>query len=315
MPEGANTRGPESPVDLWEQWYDTAARVWARTLDGNKESFVDPFGLYRAWLKGVGEAQEQVKAGFAGTMDPKEAWKQWFEATTDAWKTVAEKGADPLGLTTQWLEMMEEARAKMVSGEITPADPFTFFKQWYDATSETWAKVIGDVIGTDQFMEAASQFLASYTSFYRTLRRSSEEYFHNLQLPTRSDIARVAELVIALEDKVDRIDDVFSDFEEGYSRVASSEAVGNLERRLDQVESRLVPFSTALQQLAGVESLEKRLDRVESKLDKLLSMLEKGGAKEAPRTSRSPNSARGRTRGTRRSSARGQAEPLEVQPS
>jgi len=176
-------------------------------------------------------------------MDPTELWKQWYETSSN-----------------QWLEMMEEARAKMLAGESLPADPFTFFKQWYEATSETWSKVVGDVIGTEKFVEATSRFLESYTSFARTLRRTNEEYFRNLQLPTRSDIARVAELVVALEEKVDRIEDAFEEFQEG-PQVAISEVV---------------------------EGLSKRLDRVESKLDKVLAALEKNAAKASRSTSATP---------------------------
>ncbi len=176
-------------------------------------------------------------------MDPTELWKQWYETSSN-----------------QWLEMMEEARAKMLAGESLPADPFTFFKQWYEATSETWSKVVGDVIGTEKFVEATSRFLESYTSFARTLRRTNEEYFRNLQLPTRSDIARVAELVVALEEKVDRIEDAFEEFQEG-PQVAISEVV---------------------------EGLAKRLDRVESKLDKVLAALEKNAAKASRSTSATP---------------------------
>ncbi len=176
-------------------------------------------------------------------MDPTELWKQWYETSS-----------------SQWLEMMEEARAKMLAGESLPADPFTFFKQWYEATSETWSKVVGDVIGTEKFVEATSRFLESYTSFARTLRRTNEEYFRNLQLPTRSDIARVAELVVALEEKVDRIEDAFEEFQEG-PQVAISEVV---------------------------EGLSKRLDRVESKLDKVLATLEKNAAKASRSTSATP---------------------------
>jgi len=176
-------------------------------------------------------------------MDPTELWKQWYETSSN-----------------QWLEMMEEARAKMLAGESLPTDPFTFFKQWYEATSETWSKVVGDVIGTEKFVEATSRFLESYTSFARTLRRTNEEYFRNLQLPTRSDIARVAELVVALEEKVDRIEDAFEEFQEG-PQVAISEVV---------------------------EGLSKRLDRVESKLDKVLAALEKNAAKASRSTGATP---------------------------
>jgi polyhydroxyalkanoic acid synthase PhaR subunit len=159
--------------------------------------------------------------------------------------------------------MMEEVHTRLLAGVELPADPFTFFKQWYDATSETWSTVAGDFIGTEQFMQMSSEFLKSYISFYATMRRTNEAYFRNLQLPTRSDIARVAELVVNLEDKVDGLDSALEDFEDG-------------------IGSSLGHFPVVLQKLEAVESieqrvggLEKRLARVESKLDALLAAIEK----------------------------------------
>lgn len=298
MPEEGNSKGPADPIELWEKWYDTTSKAWSKSLDGSKEAFVDPFGLYRTWLKSVGATQEQLKASPIGKMDPKEIWSQWIEASVDVWRKASEGGADPLGFTTQWLEMMEEARARILAEGNIPADPFTFIKQWYDATSETWAKVIGDIIGTDRFMESAKEFLESYTSFYRTFRRANEEFFRNLQLPTRSDIARVAELVVGLEDKVELIDDTLEDFEDNYVEAITSDlkghldrvdmrlealpdilqklaTVGSLENRLDRVEKKLDVLPDTLQQLTAMDSIENRLNQVETKLDSLPTTLQK----------------------------------------
>jgi len=285
MPEDKEKQQPADP-DVWEQWYETTYAAWKNSLDGRGESFLDPYGLYRSWLKGIAEAQEQFKAGAAGLMNPKEAWKHWFEATTDAWKKTTERGADPLGLTTQWLEMMEEARAKMSVAGAMPADPFTFFKEWYDATSETWSKVVGDLIGTEKFMEMVSQFLESYVSFIRTFNQASVEYFSRLQLPTRWDIARVAELVVNVEDKVDRLDNEFENFQDTYnSQLTKGEATSQLLGRLESVESNVTVLP------AAVESLEKRLDRVEGKLDQLLRALEKLGREESAKAARNNRAA------------------------
>src|SRR5271167_2771663 len=120
----------------------------------------------------MGEVREQMKANFFGMMDPKEAWQRWFDGMIEEWRSAAQMGADPLGLTTHLLEMIEEARAKMQAEGNFPADPFTFFKQWYDATNEAWANAIGEVIGTEKFMEGVSRFIESYTSFHRTFRRT-----------------------------------------------------------------------------------------------------------------------------------------------
>ncbi|TCJ16189.1 hypothetical protein E0L93_10890 [Rubrobacter taiwanensis] len=76
------------------------------------------------------------------------------------------------------------------------------------------------------------------------MRRTSEEYWRNLQLPTRSDIARVASLVIALEDKVDRME------EELETEAAGSGRMEDMERRIERVEQKLDRL------LAAVERLE-----------------------------------------------------------
>jgi polyhydroxyalkanoic acid synthase PhaR subunit len=291
---------PEEPAD---------SNAWKKSMDGDKETSLDPYGLYRAWLKSVGEAQEQIKPSSMKMFDPKEVWQHWFEATTAAWRNAAEKGADPLGLTTQWSEMMEEARAKISAEGTIAADPFTLFKQWYDATSETWSKAVGDIIGSDRFMQMASQFLESYTSFARTFHRASEEYFSNLQLPTRSDIARVAELVINVEEKVDQLDLAFEGLEDTYAQSTTSEAIAGLAGRLDGVENKLDVLPAVLQKLATVERLEMRLDRVENKLDQLLLALEKIEA--TPQAVRSTNSTR-KSPGPRSGSAKGQAGKAKV---
>jgi len=79
MPEEANDKSPNDPTGLWRQWYDTSSRVWSNVVDGEKETYVDPYGVYQSRLQNMGEAREQMKANFFGMMDPKEAWQRWFD--------------------------------------------------------------------------------------------------------------------------------------------------------------------------------------------------------------------------------------------
>jgi polyhydroxyalkanoic acid synthase PhaR subunit len=283
MPNGNKPLGSLDPGELWKQWYDTSSKMWASALDGNKETFVDTYGLYRLWLETVGKAQEQVQANISGMMNTKEIWNAWFEATVGAWRRAAEMGGDPLGLTTQWLEMMEQTRKRIVAGDILPADPFTFFQKWYEATSETWAKVVDDTLSSEKFIESASPFLEIYSNFVKTLHRANEEYFSNLQLPTRSDLARVAGLVVAVDEKVDKLEDALENLEDEQSREApllkaANKAIGDLEGRLGQVENKLDTLSAALEKNEAAKSLDGRLGRVENKLDTLSTSLEKNEA-------------------------------------
>ena len=206
---------------------------------------------------------EESKA--RGPMDPRDFWRQWYEATTGALAKAAELEGDPLGITAQWLKVMEENRAKILAGGTTPADPHTFFKQWYEASSETWSKVVGDIVGEEKFVENASQIMESYTSHYMVTRRANEDYFRNLQLPTRSDLARVAEIIIALEEKVDRIDEAFDDIKDGSSQLATRDSLRDLEVRLGRVEKKLDTLSSVLEKLEAIEKLVKHADHIEKK--------------------------------------------------
>lgn len=278
MPEKANSQGTMDPMDLWKQWNSSTSAMWSNVMGGNKESFVDPYGLYHSWLKGMEEAQEQFKAGASKMINPEEFWKNWFETTTSSWRKAAESGADPFGLTTRWLEVMEEAREKMFAGGNMAADPFSFYKQWYDATSETWSKVVGDIISTQEFSHASSQYLDNYLSFIKTSRRVYEEYFKNLQLPTRSDIARVAGLVVSLEDKVDQVEDAVEDFEDHIGQMVTNDAFNGLTGRLDALESKLAVLPDAVEKVNALSGINGRLDTLEGKLAVLPSAVEKVNA-------------------------------------
>lgn len=270
MSEKEPAQGTMDPTRFWKQWQDATAQMWSGVLEQSKSATGDPFGLYTLWLKNVGEAQAQAWS-LAGLLDPREAWKQWFEATSGAWKRVAELGADPLGLTTAWLETLEQARARMFAGEASPTAAFDFYKQWYDATSETWARSVGDLFASEQFMEAVKQFLESYAGFAKTIRKANEDYFHGLQLPTRSDIARLGELIVALEEKVDRLDDAFADYKEeaAHQQEAAdpSKAISTLQRHISQLEASMKPLPQALESIQGINTLTKRSEQVERRLE------------------------------------------------
>jgi polyhydroxyalkanoic acid synthase PhaR subunit len=271
MSEKGPTQGTMDVGAFWKQWQDVTAQMWSGVLEQRKSATTDPFGLYTLWLKNVGEAQSQAWS-LAGLLDPREAWKQWFEATSGAWKRVAEMGADPLGLTTAWLDGLEQARARMSAGDASPAAAFDLYKQWYDATSETWARSVGDLFASEQFMEAVKQFLESYAGFAKTIRKANEDYFHGLQLPTRSDIARLGELIVALEEKVDRLDDAFADYKEeaAHQQEAtgdSSKAISTLQKHISQLEASMKPLPQALESIQGINTLTKRSEHVERRLE------------------------------------------------
>jgi polyhydroxyalkanoic acid synthase PhaR subunit len=254
LAEERRFRAGMDPAELWRQWYEAGSRMWTDMLQGAQESYVDPYGLYRQWFEGMEKLREQMTGavgagGVEGTngADPGEMWRRWLDATVESWQRSAGLGQEMLAVTPRWAEMLDQARGNLMSLESFPKDPLEFAVQWYNATSGPYSEFVQDVIEREEFLEPASRFMQNYASFYKVFRSRSEEHLRSLQIPARSDIARVASLVVALEDKVDRLEEAFEEFEYGYAKPATAEEVGELEKRLDRVEGKLDRVLAALE--------------------------------------------------------------------
>ena len=232
------------PAELWRQWMESGSRMWS---DGQ----VDPFGFYSRWFEGMREVQERMIGAapepVAGNPEVRDMWQRWFELSSDSWRKSAEVGQSAMELLPRWMQMLDEARTNLLAGGVPPSDPLQLATQWYNATSGPFSDFVGDVIEREEFLEPSSRFLQSYASFYKVFKRNSEEYLKNLQIPVRSDITRIAGLVVNLEEKVDRIEEVLEDFEYGYAEPATSESVKEVENRLDRVEGKLDRLLAALE--------------------------------------------------------------------
>jgi polyhydroxyalkanoic acid synthase PhaR subunit len=234
------------PAELWRQWMESGSRMWSAG-DGQ----LDPIGMYGRWFEGMREVQERMIGAapepVAGNQEVRDLWQRWFEMTSDSWRKSAEVGQSAMELLPRWMQMLDEARTNLLAGGVPPSDPLQLATQWYNATSGPFSDFVGDVIEREEFLEPSSRFLQSYASFYKVFKRNSEEYLKNLQIPVRSDITRIAGLVVNLEEKVDRIEEVLEDFEYGYAEPATSESVQQLETRLDRVEGKLDRLLAALE--------------------------------------------------------------------
>ncbi|MDQ4062759.1 MAG: hypothetical protein M3122_02450 [Actinomycetota bacterium] len=214
-----------------------------------------PYNLYRRWLDNLQEASKQMNGDPAGFTNLYENWQRWMEATTETWRRAAEVGTRMAGMAApRWIEMAEGVQKQMLGEGGLPTDPMDFYTRWYNATSEPLSKLADDILRDEAFLASSRRLIDYYSISDSIFRRASEEYFSNLQLPTSSDTNRIAELVVALDDRTDRIEEMLEEIEPAQEEPATAGAVDNVERRLERVESRL-----------------DQLDRVESKLDQVLA--------------------------------------------
>lgn len=262
MTEGKGTSVGMNPVEFWRRWYETSSGMWSGALNGDQGNYMDPFGLYQQWFSNMQDSLGEAKGETPETASFVEPWRRWAELTNETWNRTVQAWTVLARLTPYWMEMADEVRKQMLDGSI-PVDPLDFYTRWYNATSGPLSKMAKDILGDEAFLTSSRRFLDNYTSLDAIFRRASEDFFGRLQLSTRSDSIRVAELIVGLEDKVDRMEESFEDFEDGYTEPATAEALAELEERLS------ARSATA----ESVAELRERLDQVEGKLDQILSAL------------------------------------------
>jgi polyhydroxyalkanoic acid synthase PhaR subunit len=88
-----------------------------------------------------------------------------------------------------------------------PTDPFELWRQIYETNERAWNAVLERTINNPAFAESSGKILETFLSAQKTVRDNMRTYLEQINLPTREDIARLGELIVALEDKVDQLDD------------------------------------------------------------------------------------------------------------
>ncbi len=84
-------------------------------------------------------------------------------------------------------------------------DPFEMWRQLYDMNERAWQKAMEQTVTRPEFADASSKMLETILSAQRMVRDSMRTYLETVNVPTREDIARLGELVVNLEEKVDQI--------------------------------------------------------------------------------------------------------------
>jgi polyhydroxyalkanoic acid synthase PhaR subunit len=210
--------------------------------------YSDPYGLYRRWLGASEDVRDEANEGEVSSTELGELWRRWFEATAGPRSEALEPENGFMDeMAPLWKEMADDVSAKMLSGDSLPEDPVRFFVQWYNETEERWSETADELLRRDEILESMSRFFETYARSEAELRHASEEGLKNRRVPTRSDVARVAKLVVVVENKVDRIEEALEEL----AHDDSGAAVNSLEERMDRLEGKMDRILAALGKLVG----------------------------------------------------------------
>ncbi len=192
----------------------------------------------------------------------------------------------------------------------TPMSPAEMWQVWYDAANQAWAKAL-EALSGNAISPTANLFSKGYQTYAETFRQVAQEYASNFHPATRPDVARVAELVAMLDERVAGLDAALGEIRAGNAKLIGDQTLAKVERNLAQAQGAVSEQALAVehrldqltQQVAGVAQtlvrmetstgevqstasdqaavvgerlgrLEQRLDRLESAAGRLQSTLD-----------------------------------------
>lgn len=112
------------------------------------------------------------------------------------------------------------------------AEPILSLKDLYDRTEQFWTKPLQTLFGTESFVAGMSATRENVLSQHKVTKELLERHWDQLRLPTKTDHARLAAQGVALENKVEGLQDQLESLESKLDAVlinlsALSERLGN----------------------------------------------------------------------------------------
>ena len=106
-------------------------------------------------------------------------------------------------------------------------DPFGIWKSTRDASMETWSKMMIDLVNSEAYSQATSQWLDSYLTllqpFQRVIETTMTWVLTGLNMPMRTDVTSVAERLTNVEMRLDDLDAKLDDIQRALQALAASE--------------------------------------------------------------------------------------------
>ena len=152
-------------------------------------------------------------------------------------------------------------------------DPMQFWRDLYQQGEASWGKVLEQTMSTESYAALMGQTLEAYVSFQQALRDSMNRYLETMNLPSRDDFTRLAAQVVALENKIEALDEKLDGLQDG---------LGGRDGKLDALRASLEAQAAQLGELRAslngraeqLGQLRASLEARDSKLEAVLARLE-----------------------------------------
>lgn len=90
-------------------------------------------------------------------------------------------------------------------------DPVQMWKSWYDLVEKTWGKSMDDFVKTSEYSAMVGEYQKWFFYSQEQYKKWMDQFLNENNMPSKEEIARVAQLVIQLEEKVEKLDERLDD--------------------------------------------------------------------------------------------------------
>lgn len=132
------------------------------------------------------------------------------------------------------------------------------WKALYFKTEDAWADAFKKFVSTGTFVNFLDSILEQNLASEKVSRQILDKYFELVPVPSKKDIARVAELVISLEEKIDTIEfQVYQSFEN------MADSLIRMVEFQEHVNNEMILIKK------DIEAVNKKLDNLNKKINTL----------------------------------------------
>lgn len=119
-------------------------------------------------------------------------------------------------------------------------DPFAIWKSMYTEMEPTISQTMQKWLESDEYAAFSGQLLTISLQMEQTMRKNAEQLFKTYNVPTNNDFARMMDLIIGLEAKVDVVEERLVQIEKQASPPQE------IREQLSHITSQLETISTNL---------------------------------------------------------------------
>lgn len=123
-------------------------------------------------------------------------------------------------------------------------DPFKIWRQAFEVSEQAFGTAMEKALNTTQFAEANGKLMEAILLTMKAARGNVKTFLHTLNFPSREDTARLGQLIIGLEEKVDQMHD-----------------------RMDQLEGQLAEALAALKAQGKAAPQLPQKDKAEAEVE------------------------------------------------